>query len=123
MTPREIAESLGLELDLDRFESKGEVFFLRQVKRKIRFLCFAMQRKNEENSEDKTEVPKKFIEYFESHPKFEGWDLFGETWDVLEDNPVELYFRDFSIHEEWDATLRRVVPELKRIDRAARREQ
>lgn len=118
MTPRQVAKLLGFKLDFDAFDKKGEAFSLHQVKRRIRYYCFALQRKAV-GEDDKVRVPKKLIEYFEGLPEFEGWHTFAETWDVVEAAPYKIYFRDFSIHQEWDATLRRVVPELP-VDRSWR---
>lgn len=119
MTGRKVAKVLGLEmLDFDEIEKKGEVFSLLQAKRKTRYLCFTMKNITEGGS-DEILVPDKLIEYFESMPEFEGWHNFGVTWDVKKNDPLSIFFRDFSVNQEWDATMRRVVPELP-IDRELR---
>jgi len=120
MTPKEIAKVLGInDLKFEDWTEKGDEFSLRQVKRRTRYYCYAMRRKadGENNS---VRVPKKLIEYYENLPGFEGWASFSRTWDVQSDSPLEIYYRNFSVDEEWDATLRRVVPELP-IDRKLRR--
>ena len=115
----EIAKKLGIiELDLDRMKEKGEIFSLLQVKRKIRYYCFAMKT-NADGGNNKTVIPTQLIEYFEEKDEFEGWSGFGDTWDVRTTDPLSIFFRDFSINQEWDATMRRVVPELP-VDRAQR---
>lgn len=118
MTPRQIAKTLGVKLDFDELEKKGDGFALHQLKRRVRYYCFAMQRKAS-GEQDKVRVPKKMIDYFESMPQFEGWKNFAGTWDVEASNPLKIFFRNFSVHEEWDATMRRVVPELP-VDRVFR---
>ena len=118
MTPRQIAKILGIKLDFDELEKKGDMFALLQVKRRTRYYCFSMKTKvtNENNN---VRVPKKLINYFETNSGFEGWHNFGVTWDVKKSDPLTIFFRDFSVNQEWDATIRRVVPELP-IDRVLR---
>ena len=118
MTPRRMAKILGITLDFDLFEKKGKDFPLFQIKRKIRYYCFSMKT-NFEKKNDNIKVPKQFIEYFEKLDDFETWKKFGITWDVKTKNPIEIYYRDFSVNQEWDATIRRVVPEFP-VDRVRR---
>ena len=116
-----IANKLGIkDFDFDRMKKKGEVFSLLQVKRKIRYYCFAMKT-NADGGDNKTIIPEQLIEFFENKREFEGWAGFGETWDVQTNDPLTIFFRDFSINQEWDATMRRVVPELK-VDRLLRQQ-
>lgn len=117
MSARNIAEELGIELDFDALEKKGEPFLLHQVKRKVRYFCFRMKTKTTNGSDEY--VPEKLVSFFENHEGFEGWQNFSKTWDVKADDPRVIWYRDFSINEEWDATIRRVVPELP-IDRKLR---
>lgn len=120
MTPKEIAKVLGItNLTFEDWTEKGEDFSLRQVKRRARYYCFAMRRKAD-NEDNHVRVPKKLIEHFEKVPGFEGWANFSRTWDLVPDDPLDIYYRNFSVDEEWDATMRRVVPELP-IDRKLRR--
>ena len=121
MTPRQVAKTLGIKLDFDELEKKGEIFTLHQLKRRVRYYCFAMQRKVNEPKKKKVRVAKKFVDYYENHPKFEGWAKFAETWDIDPKNPLEIVYRQFSIYEEWNATMRRVVPELP-VNRIKRQE-
>ena len=118
MTGREVIKMLGLDLDIKQIEKKGETFSLLQSKRKARYHCFTMKT-NADGGNNETDVPEKLIEFFEAKPEFEGWAGFGETWDIKSTNPLEIFFRDFSINQEWDATMRRVVPELP-VDRILR---
>lgn len=111
----EIANLLGLECDPLTVIDRGEDFSLHQLKRKVRYLCYCMKRKHSGES-DNMRVPEKFIEYYQSHKGFEGWTNFAVTWDVVPEEPHVLYARTFSVEEEWNATIRRVVPELP-VDR------
>ena len=120
MTPKQMAKEVGItDLRFEDWENKGLEFNILQVRRRVRYYCGAMRRKADGET-NKVRVPKKLIEYFESHPSFEGWDKFSRSWDISRDNPLDIYYRDFSVEEEWDATLRRVVPELP-VDRKMRR--
>ncbi len=118
MTPRQIAKVLGIKLDFDELEKKGEPFALLQVKRRTRYYCFSMKTKVIDVS-NSIRVPKKLINFFESHPGFEGWQNFGVTWDIKKQDPLDIFYRNFSVNQEWDATIRRVVPELP-VDRVMR---
>ena len=103
----DILETLGLDpADYDQWSKKTEKFLLHQVRRKIRYACFALQRGDAAN------VPQKFIDHYESQEHFSGWELFADRWDVTKEDPRVTYPRKFSIHEEWDAELRMAVPEL-----------
>lgn len=121
MTPKEAAQILGItDLPFEDWRNKGEEFSFLQVRRRARYYCGALRRKA--NGEDnKVRVPKKLVEYFEAQPQFEGWNNYSVTWDIKKDNPLELYYRTFSVDEEWEATLRRVVPELPLANRVLRR--
>jgi len=118
MIAREVAELLGINLDFDNMAHKSEPEMMHQLKRRVRYFCFSMKRKADGEG-DKVRVPKKFMEYFENMNSFEGWPAFGVTWDIDAKAPHIAYPRDFSLHEEWEATIRRVVPELP-VDRVWR---
>jgi len=100
-------EKLGLDLnDYEQWSSKSGSFLLHQLRRKVRYLCFAMQRG------DSAAIPQKFTEYFEKQKHFSGWELFADRWDVTKENPSITYPRVYSTLEEWEAKLRMVIPEL-----------
>lgn len=62
---------------------------------------------------EKASPPEGFVEFFEEDEHFDGWENWGVTWDsgdpfdpsVPEDDPLKLYWRDQSIHEEWEEVL------------------
>lgn len=120
---KSIAKEFGIydDINFDFMESmRYDVSAFRmELVRKIRFNLYALKRL-EENGEDHIEVPSAIKEYYESQSNFEGWKGFSEIWDIKKEDPKEIYFRDFSVQEEWEATLRRVVPELP-VDRIKRR--
>ena len=103
----DIIETVGLDTaDFAAWSGKSAKFQLHQIRRKIRYNCFAMMRG------DTSQVPKKFITYYEDQQHFSGWALFADRWDVLKSNPLMTYPRKFSALEEWEATLRLAVPDL-----------
>lgn len=103
----QIITKLGLdENDYIQWKNKSQSFLLHQLRRKIRYNCFAMQREQPDN------IPEKFIKYFESQEHFSGWDLFADRWDVSKDNPSETYPRLLSTLDEWEAKLKMCVPEI-----------
>lgn len=104
---KSIVNKLGLnKADYSQWKDKNEAFLMHQLRRKIRYACFAMQRGDTKN------IPIKFIKYFEEQPHFSGWDLFADRWDVNKTDPSTTYPRLLSIHDEWEAKLRMCVPEL-----------
>jgi hypothetical protein len=102
-----IMNTLGLDpIEFEQWKTKPETFRLHQLRRKIRYKCFAMGRGNVDI------VPEKFIKYYENQPHFSGWDLFADRWDVAKKDPLKTYPRKFSVAQEWEATLSMAVPEL-----------
>lgn len=104
---KQLIEKLGLDLaDYEQWSSKSGSFLLHQLRRKVRYSCFAIQRGDTDN------IPKKFVDYFESQEHFSGWELFADRWDVTKEDPSITYPRIYSTLEEWEAKLRMVLPEL-----------
>jgi len=103
-TPEQIAKSVGLpKNEIEQALSKPSNA-LNQIKRRIRYYCFEKQRGNW--------APVRLIRHFEKQKNFTSWEKFAIDWDVVNSNPTETKWRKFSIHEEWEAELRRVVPDL-----------
>ena len=104
LTPEKIARAVGLpKKDLEIALSKPSNA-INYIKRRIRYYCFEKQRGNW--------APVKLVRHMESQEEFTGWDRFAVDWDVVKSNPLKARWRKFSIHEEWEAELRRVVPDL-----------
>lgn len=121
MTPIKMAGKVGIKFDFGSdysIEDKSIQEQLHQLKRKVRYLAYAMKARAIDGNAN-VEVPSKFIEHFEGLEHFEGWAGFANVWDVKKSSPLEVYYRDFSVEEEWEATIRRVVPELA-VDRIHR---
>lgn len=103
----QIIETLGLDLnDYSQWIDKSTVFKMRQLRRKIRYACYAMQRGDTED------VPKTFVKYFEEQKHFATWELFGITWDVTKNDPSATTPLEFSHLERWEAKMRQVIPEI-----------
>ena len=103
----QIITTLGLDIsDYDQWAHKSDQFKMHQLRRKIRYACFAMLRG------DKKGIPSLFIKYFEGQQHFATWELFGVTWDVERDDPTKTIPLEFSHLERWEAKLRQVIPEL-----------
>jgi len=109
-----IIKKLGLDFSFDFEKIATDAEKTHQLRRRIRYYCYKKR-----NNTEGVEVPIGLVKHFESQDNFEGWEGFANTWDVSKDNPTKIYFRDFSVEEEWEATIRRVVPELP-IDRVHR---
>ena len=104
ITPEKIGIAMGLpKKDIAKALSRPSNS-LNSIKRRIRYYCFEKQRGNW--------APVKLVRHFEKEELFTGWDKFAVDWDVVKNNPTKARWRKFSIHEEWEAELRRVVPDL-----------
>ena len=104
LTPEKIGNMMGLpKKDILRALSKPSNS-LNYIKRRIRYFCFEKQRGKW--------APVKLIKWFEKQEEFTSWENFAVDWDVVKSNPIKARWRKFSIHEEWEAELRRVVPDL-----------
>jgi hypothetical protein len=78
-------------------------------RRQIRYYCFRLRTEVEGGAKAEP-LPEGFKEHFEKQEVFYGWRAFGASWDVSKVDPLKAVSRQFTIHEEWNATLRRVTP-------------
>lgn len=104
---KELINELGLDIeDYSQWSKKSEEFLMHQLRRKIRYNCFAIQRG------DNKDIPKSFIAHYESQEHFSGWDLFADRWDITKEDPSKTYPRLLSTLDEWEARLKLCVPEI-----------
>jgi len=80
-------------------------------RRQIRYWCFRFKTEAE-GGPPATGAPRGLRQRLEGEDAFEGWRKFAITWDVDEDEPLVVIPRNFSVWEDWDRTLRRVVKPL-----------
>ncbi len=88
-------------------------------RRQVRYWLFRF-RTEKEGGAKATGAPRGLRKRFEGQPEFDGWAKFGMTWDVAEGDYFKAVPRKYTIHEEWNATLRRLVIDLPRIPRRNR---
>jgi hypothetical protein len=62
---------------------RDEIYW-RQVRRKIRYMCFRLQTEHDPEAPDRKAegIPRGFKPFFQKQEWFDGWDNFGKTWDV-----------------------------------------
>lgn len=77
-------------------------------RRQLRYWCFRY-RTEAEGGAPSTGAPRGLREHYESQGAFRGWPEFGGAWDVDQKDPFLAVLRQFTVWEEWDATLRRVA--------------
>lgn len=77
----------------------------------MRYWCFRLRTQTEGGAPAEG-VPQGLSEHFEKQDAFRGWHEFGGAWDVDEKDPLRATLRQFTVWEEWDATLRRVAVPL-----------
>ena len=74
------------------------------LRRQIRYWMFRLQ--TAATGGPKAEkVPRGFKTFFEKQEPFDGWENFGQTWNVESDSPLVVKARYLTIQEEWDAVL------------------
>ena len=84
-------------------------------RRQVRYWLFRFRTQAEGGSKA-NDAPPGLRETFEEHrgskTKREFWLAFAVSWDVGENNPLEMVSRKFSVWEEWNAILRQSVKTL-----------
>lgn len=85
------------------------------TKRKARYWCFRFKTEKE-GGPKATGSPRGFKKYVESLGGFGSWAKFAITWDIKGENPFIVVERQFSVWEEWQATLRKVVKPLPGLE-------
>ena len=78
-------------------------------RRKVRYWCFR-KRTEAEGGNTAEEAPEDLVKHFENLEDFQGWGKFGVSWDISGDDVAQTYKRQFSVDEEWQATLRMLHP-------------
>lgn len=92
------------------------------LRRKVRYWMFRIQ--TAETGGPKAEkVPKGFKKFFEEQKDFDGWENFGQTWDVEPKEPLVVRARYMSIHEEWDIVIGQEVRSGEIATRQRQRKQ
>lgn len=86
-------------------------------RRQIRYWLFRFRTETEAGGAKAKGAPRGLRKLFQELPGFDGWAKFGVTWDVGEEDPFSIAPRKYTIHEEWNATLRRVVVDLPKVPR------
>ena len=80
------------------------------TKRQIRYLLFRLRTEELGGAKAPTKFPRGFKKTFTDQSKFRGWVGFSVSWDVDDDSPWTIVFREKSIEEEWNAILKEKVP-------------
>jgi hypothetical protein len=79
--------------------------------RQVRYWLYRF-RTNAEGGAPATGAPRGLKPHFEKLPGFRGWKEFANTWDVDKDKPFDIYSRQFTELQEWEATLEKVLRDL-----------
>ena len=83
----------------------------KKLRHNIRYACFRVQ--NEKCGGAKAEKKHhKIAKMIEAAKGFEGWEHFAATWDIASPDPITIVPRKWSIYQEWDQSLLRVVKPL-----------
>ncbi len=97
-------------------EGVQEELYLRTVRRRIRYWLFRLR--TEANDGNAAEgIPRGIRRYYEKADHFDGWENFGTTWDLDDDNPLQTRWRFQSVEEEYEEKLR---AEFRRLEIEAR---
>jgi len=87
------------------------------TRRQIRYICFRLQIEASGGNEAKAgdlnlEELNAVKKHFEGQEQFGGWDRFGNTWDVDENDPLVAVKRGKSIQVEWEEVVEEEAREL-----------
>lgn len=86
-------------------------------RRQIRYWFFRF--KNELDEVDGVPAdgaPVGLREHYEEHPYFAGWDKFGETWDLSEDDVEQIVPLRYTLEQEWNREVSASARELPKLD-------
>jgi hypothetical protein len=83
----------------------------KQLRHEVRYACFRVQNELQggAKADEKHHAIAKEIEKLEG---FEGWNKFSITWDISTPSPIVIVKRKWSIYQEWNQTLERVLEPL-----------
>lgn len=102
----------GPILSEERLAVLKAVVVKRQIAKKARYFCFAIQRSIESDTPLPEDLPqgfKEYIEALESFDTFGGWEGFAKRWDLRGSNPFKIVLRMRSVWQEWDQVMERVA--------------
>ena len=87
-----------IEETVKAFSKEG--MLLRKERKNVRYQLYRLRTESEgKTSSDST---KEFKQKFESQSYFDGWRMFGTTWDVAFDDPYRIVHKTLSEQEEWE---------------------
>ncbi len=98
--------------------SVEDFLYVRQVRRKVRYWLFRL-RSEAEGLGDAKGIPAGLKTHYKKQEWFDGWENFGATWDVDDEDPLTTVPRWETIHEEWD----RVLEQEHRANRISARQR
>ena len=106
----ELSEMSNTEIDsvVKAFSTEG--MKLRKERKAIRYQLYRLR--TEAEGKSSADVTKKFKNAFDSQPLFDGWRMFGTTWDVSFDDPYRIVHKTLSEQEEWKELMRAKFPEI-----------
>lgn len=62
------------------------------------------------------DVPSGFVEKWENHPYFGGWDKFGVTWDLAPESTDTIVPLRHSLEQEWNREVSASARELPKTE-------
>ena len=81
------------------------------TRRKVRYWCFRFHTEAIDGV-DSSDAPEGLKEKFEEMEWFQGWDKFGVSWDISEEDNFRIVPRKTSIHQDWDKVIMSKFPVL-----------
>lgn len=99
---------LWTKTDFDKL--KEEILTKEELKLRhdLRYACFRIQKEINEGVECPQEM-KDLVKSIEDMEGFEGWQNFAVTWDISHPDPITVVQRMWSIEQEHEQMLERVV--------------
>jgi len=98
-----------IEKTVSAFSAEG--LELRRARKKVRYQLYRLRTESE--GKCASESDDEFRKKFEDQPLFDGWRMFGTTWDVAMDDPYRIVHKTISEQEEWNEVVRSKFPQIE----------
>ncbi len=89
------------------------------TRREIRYNCFRIQLHEVEGRPLKAEGILKFVADIRAHMEgqdmFNGWEKFGQTWDVDDKAPLVVVSRTSSLQTEWNKVVEKNAKDIVEV--------
>ena len=97
-----------IERTVSAFSPEG--MEMRRARKQVRYQLYRLR--SEAEGKSQSQSTEDFKKSFESQPLFDGWRMFGTTWDVSMDDPYRIIHKDISEQDEWNEVIKAKFPAI-----------